>query len=108
MSEAEIETARLLARFKLQVRRCLHMPVDLALLTDDAEYADGLFREVEERAEDEDLLTLLVRLRSRLHQPEEVEEVVAAVPEVEVEVEPAVAAAPERKLMRDYRFGARG
>ncbi len=107
MSEAEIETARLLARFKLQVRRCLHMPVDLALLAEDAEYAEGLFREVEERAEDEDLLTLLVRLRARLHQPEAVEEA-AAVPVAAVDVEAVVAAVPEHKLMRDYRFGARG
>lgn len=107
MSEAEIETARLLARFKLQVRRCLHMPVDLALLAADTEYAEGLFREVEERAEDEDLLTLLVRLRERLHRnaqdaappPAPVADVVVAAPSAPL---------PDAKPMRDYRFGARG
>ncbi|THF63535.1 hypothetical protein E6O51_04325 [Pseudothauera rhizosphaerae] len=95
-----METARLLARFKLQVRRSLDMAVDLAALTADEQYAEKLLHEVEERAEDEELLLMVVRLRDRLraqYQPAPVVE-----PANEEVVKPATPA------VRDYRFGARG
>lgn len=99
MSEIELETARLLARFKLQVRRSIDMAVDLAALVDDAGYAEKLLREVEDRAEDEELLLMVIRLRERLRALQM----------------PAPAAAPAnddaarpQRAGRDYRFGARG
>ncbi|THF66575.1 hypothetical protein E6C76_07020 [Pseudothauera nasutitermitis] len=103
MSEIELETARLLARFKLQVRRSLGMAVDLAALTGDTQYATKVLREVEDWADDEELLLMVVRLRQQLN--------VQYAPQPR----PDVAAGPSGEeaskptpLVRDYRFGARG
>jgi hypothetical protein len=101
MSEAELETARLLARFKLMVRRSLDRSVNLAAMQADPVQAAAVLDEIEELADDEELLTRVVRLRERLlaSAPEALRE---PLPEAEV---PATVARPS---VRDYRFGARG
>lgn len=101
MSEAELETARLLARFKLMVRRSLDRSVNLAAMQANPVQAAAVLDEIEELADDEELLTMVVRLRERLlaSAPEALRE---AFPEAEV---PAAVARPS---VRDYRFGARG
>jgi len=68
MSENEIEMATLLARFKLKVRRDLGLSVDLSAMSADKAYAEKSLKEVEELAEDEDLLVMVIRLRHLLGQ----------------------------------------
>jgi len=104
MSEHEIETVRLLARFKLQVRRSLDRGVDLKALAADAAYAEEVLADVEERAEDEELLVLVLRLRERLLPVRAPAPVVAVSVPAPVDEVPVPAARPTR----DYRFGARG
>lgn len=101
MSEAELETARLLARFKLMVRRSLDRSVNLAAMQADPAQAAAVLDEIEELADDEELLTMVVRLRERLLAP-------AAEAPVEPLPETEVPAAVTRPVVRDYRFGARG
>ncbi len=100
MSEAELETARLLARFKLMVRRSLDRSVNLAAMQADPVQA-AVLDEIEEPADDEELLTMVVRLRERL---------LASAPEAPGEPPPEaeVPSAVARPALRDYRFGARG
>jgi hypothetical protein len=93
MNQEMIETARLLARFKLQVRRSLDRPVDVGALTANAAYCVRTLAEIEALAEDEELLSLLRKLRERLLAPLPAEQ-------------PAVAETVHGG--RDYRFGARG
>ncbi len=90
-SSEEIELARLLARFKLQVRRDLNESVDLGRLRHDAQYARVRLDEIEEAASDEELLVTLLLLRERL-----------------VGVPVADLACPPVPEGRKYRFGARG
>jgi hypothetical protein len=98
MSELELETVRLLARFKLQVRRSLDLGVDLKALAADADYAERILGEIEERAEDEELLVMVLRLRRRL----------LAVPAVPAPAPVVATPASTAPAARDYRFGARG
>lgn len=94
------ELPRLLARFKLQVRRLLNQPVDLEKLTRDPEYARLRLAEVEDLADDEELLVMVLRLRDLLC-PLEV------APQPEPEPLAAVEVVPPKATTRDYRFGAR-
>lgn len=64
------ELPRLLSRFKLQVRRLLNQQVDLEKLTREPEYARQRLAEIEDLAEDEELLVLVLRLRDLLFPPE--------------------------------------
>ncbi len=64
--EDQIEEIRLLARFKLQVRRVLNQAVDLERLRSDSAYARSLLAQIEDRAEDEELLVLAMRLHDIL------------------------------------------
>lgn len=98
MSEAELETARLLARFKLQVRRSLDRSVNLADMQTSPAEAAAVLDEIEALAEDEALLTLVVCLRERL--------LARSAPTLEVRVAPQ--SVSEQTMVRDYRFGARG
>ena len=61
-----METAQRLARFKLQVKRTLGQSVNLERLTRDPGYARQRLAEIEEAAEDEDLLVQLLQLRDLL------------------------------------------
>lgn len=61
--DQQMETAQLLARFKLQVKRSLGESVDLERLTREPDYALQRLKEIEEAAEDIDLLVMVVRLR---------------------------------------------
>ena len=107
MSEQEIETVRLLARFKLQVRRNFDRAVDLKALSEDRAYAESVLSEIEDLAEDEELLVMVLRLRERLlaPPPEPAQAPVAPAPLAPAAATPSATAA---RLARDYRFGARG
>jgi hypothetical protein len=64
--EDQIEAIRLLARFKLQVRRVLNQTVDLERMRADAAYARTVLHRIEDSAEDEELLVLAMRLHALL------------------------------------------
>ncbi|WP_083651384.1 hypothetical protein [Azonexus hydrophilus] len=64
--DKQMEMAQLLARFKLQVKRNLGASVDLERLTREPAYARQRLNEIEDAAEDEDLLVLVLRLRDHL------------------------------------------
>jgi len=92
--DEQVELAHMLARFKLHVRRVLNESVDLDLLKNDPEYARERLSQIEEKAEDEDLLVSVLMLRERLcSRP--------PAPTVAPEPQPS---APETR----YRFGLRG
>ncbi|MGE5490017.1 MAG: hypothetical protein ACM31P_01895 [Actinomycetota bacterium] len=102
--DQRLETAQLLARFKLQVKRSLNQTVDLELLARDTDYARQRLAEIEEDALDEDLLVMVLRLRDLL--------VPAPVPVVEPVPAPVAAAAPAPETptareTRNYLMGAR-
>ena len=64
--DKQMEMAQLLARFKLQVKRNLGASVDLERLTREPAYARQRLSEIEDAAEDEDLLIMVLRLRDLL------------------------------------------
>lgn len=64
--QARIELIRLLARFKLQVRRQLDQTVDLYQLEHDTTYARSRLAAIEDLADDEELLVMVLRLRELL------------------------------------------
>lgn len=94
-----LETAQLLARFKLQVKRSLGESVDLERLTREPVYARRRLAEIENAAEDENLLIMVLRVRD------------AVLPAPAVPVQPIAQAEPEpeRKTRetRSYVMGAR-
>jgi len=65
-TDKSMEIAQLLARFKLRVKRSLGQTVDLERLTREPEYARQRLSEIEEAAEEEELLIMLLQLRSHL------------------------------------------
>lgn len=91
--DEQVELAHMLARFKLHVRRELNESVDLDLLKNDPEYARERLSQIEEKAEDEELLVSVLMLRERLCN--------RAPTAPEPQPQPS---APETK----YRFGLRG
>jgi hypothetical protein len=64
--DKQMETAQLLARFKLQVKRTLGQTVDLERLTREPLYARQRLNELEDAADDEELLVMVLRLRDLL------------------------------------------
>ncbi len=94
------ELPRLLARFKLQVRRQLNQSVDLEQLSRDSEYARTRLGEIEDLADDEELLVTLVRLRDLLCPTASLPAQTALPPEAETPD-------PVPKTTRNYQFGAR-
>ena len=99
----QMETAQLLARFKLQVKRSLGETVDLESLSRNPAYARQRLAEIEEAALDEKLLVMVLRLRDLLLPMEIAPETVA-----EITPQPA-SAVPESapKETRKYLMGAR-
>ncbi|WP_035383311.1 hypothetical protein [Ferriphaselus sp. R-1] len=91
----ELELMQLMARFKLQVRRQLNQLVDLDLLKTDSAYARTRLSEIENLADDEELLMMVLRLRGILLP-------VAPPPQVKAVEEP-----PQTETGRSYKFGAR-
>lgn len=91
----ELELMQLMARFKLQVRRQLNQLVDLDLLKTDSTYARTRLSEIENLADDEELLMMVLRLRSIL--------LPAAPPPKPKQVEEPAQA----DTGRSYKFGAR-
>lgn len=61
-----LELTRLLAKFKLAVRRQLNQSVNLERLRNEPDYAREQLAELEEQVDDEELLVLLLSLRERL------------------------------------------
>lgn len=90
----KIELIRLMARFKLQVRRQLDQSIDLFQLEHDLSYAKQRFCEIENQADDEELLVTLLTLRDLLLPPPE-------------KIAPAVCDASLPMLQNKYIFGAR-
>lgn len=66
MQPHQLETIRLMVRFKLQVRRLLDQTVDLDQLATDPDYARLRLSELEAATQDEEFLVMLVQLRSHL------------------------------------------
>ncbi len=97
-----MELAQMLARFKLQVKRTLGESVDLERLSREPAYTRQRLSELEEMAEDEDLLIMVLRVRDMLL-PADTTPVVVA-PAV---VAAAPAAAAPQKETRNYLMGAR-
>lgn len=96
-----MELAQTLARFKLQVKRTLGESVDLERLSRDTAYARQRLSELEEMAEDEELLIMVLRVR---------ELVVPAEPFVapaNVPPQAAAQSAAPQKETRNYLMGAR-
>ena len=99
----QMETAQLLARFKLQVKRSLGETVDLESLSRNPAYARQRLAEIEEAALDEELLVMVLRVRD-LMVPVEI------MPEATMEPTPLPAstvAEPAPKETRNYLMGAR-
>ncbi|WP_051295522.1 hypothetical protein [Azonexus hydrophilus] len=99
--DKQMETAQLLARFKLQVKRSLGETVDLERLTREPAYARQRLNEVEDAADDEDLLIMVLRLRDLLLPVARDTEVIAA-PEAKP-VEAVQRTAETRSYMRGAR-----
>lgn len=97
-----METAQRLARFKLQVKRTLGQTVDLERLTRDPGYARQRLAEIEEAAEDEELLVRLLQLRDLLLPA-------ASAPSATPAAESTAAepATPRTAPLRNYLQGAR-
>ncbi len=64
--DQRLETAQLMARFKLCLPRSLQSSVDLQKMTQDRDYAEQTLRETEDRADTEELLMLTLQLRDLL------------------------------------------
>ncbi len=98
--DTRMEQAQLLARFKLQVKRSLGETVDLEKLTRDPNYARQRLQDIEDAAEDEELLVMVLRLR---------DQILPAAANSEIAPAPAPEAAPpmEHKETRRYLMGAR-
>lgn len=98
--EKTLEQAQLLARFKLQVKRALGESVNLDALSNDPIYAKARLAEIEEMAEDEELLVMVLRVRDQVL-PVEAH---TAAPIVAAPVAPPI---PVVKETRNYMMGAR-
>lgn len=94
-----MEQAQLLARFKLAVKRGLGESIDLYRLTRDADYARERLSELEEKADDEALLVMLLRVRESL--------LPSPPAPVETGAAPANPAVPSTQETRSYLLGAR-
>lgn len=94
--DKQMETAQLLARFKLQVKRTLKESVDLERLTREPDYARQRLAEIEEAAMEEDLIVMVLRLRDLLLP-------VVVAPQAPT----AVAEASASRETRNYLMGAR-
>jgi len=102
-TETDFDTAVLMARLKLHARKQLGITVDLEQLEADADYASATLRAIEDGAEDETLLVLVVRLRAKLAKPSVVsplQNIVSAAVPKDIPRPP--------QFLRDHRFGARG
>lgn len=94
MNTQHSDLVRQLAAFRLSVKRSFRINIDLEALVNDADYARQCLSDIEELADTEELLVTVMQLRQRLV-PQRIQPEVAATPE------------PERKITRDYKFGAR-
>lgn len=99
------EKIKLLAKFKLMVKQQLKKNVDLEKLTGNAEYARAVLHELEDAANDEEMLLMVLHMREVLLPVDAAPAPVAAVAPA---AQPAVSEEkkePEGK--QTYLFGAR-
>jgi hypothetical protein len=96
--QERVELTRLLAKFKLNVRRQLNQSVNLERLQNEPDYAREQLAALEEQIDDEELLVTLLVLRDRLV-PKPADD---PVPEIAKPVGPTAEPAPSR-----YRLGPR-
>lgn len=89
------ELTRLLAKFKLNVRRQLNQSINLERLQNEPDYAREQLAALEEQIDDEELLVTLLTLRGRLV-PKPAGN---PVPEIGKPVEPVAEPAPSRYLL---------
>lgn len=106
MNTDAFDRARLLARFKLAVRRQLDQSVDLDRLVNDPAYARARLAEIEDAALDEELLVMLLTVREAVLPRAPIAPAPAATPPAPP-VAPAIPPAIQPGL-REYKFGARG
>lgn len=99
--DKQMETAQLLARFKLQVKRALGQTVDLERLTREPLYARQRLNELEDAADDEELLVMVLRLRDLLLPVNAASEVVA--PPDPLPTEPVKRTSETRSYMKGAR-----
>lgn len=101
------EKIKLLAKFKLMVKQQLKKNVDLEKLTTNPEYARTALRELEDAANEEEMLLLVLHMREVLLPAE-----AAPVPPPATPAPSPQANTGEAKKEPDdkstYRFGARG
>ncbi|WP_142809438.1 hypothetical protein [Tepidiphilus olei] len=98
------EFVRLLARLKLNVRRHLGHSIDLSRLQADAQQLLDALAEIENLAEEEELMTLVLQVRALVIQKSS--RTVADNPPDPPLAEQA--SAKNSFLVHSYRFGARG
>lgn len=92
-----------MASLKLAAKRSLRMAVNLEYLANDPNYARICLAEIEEAANDEDLLILVMRLRELLLAPEEEKPMT----ETPAPAPTETAEKPADEMLRTCRFGAR-
>ncbi|WP_028875420.1 hypothetical protein [Tepidiphilus margaritifer] len=99
MIETNSEVIRLMARLKLMVRRQLGRNIDLTPLQSDPQRALDALKDIEDMAEDEDLISIIIQLRaillSKASQDSRQTDINRSVEE-------------NSSSGRSYRFGARG
>ncbi len=93
----QLDTVALLARLKLLVKRQFGESIDLDRLLRDKQYAQACLAALEERAETEEVLVMVLRVRQRLFP-------VAMPTPTPVAV---TAGGDEQGAARNYKFGAR-
>jgi len=98
--DKQMETAQLLARFKLQVKRTLGQTVELERLTREPAYARQRLNELEDAADDEELLVMVLRLRDLLLP---VQAAIDAAPPPEPQTEPGKRTGETRSYMKGAR-----
>lgn len=102
-ADTDFDTAMLMARLKLHARKQLGITVDLEQLEADADYASATLRAIEDAAEEENLLALVVRLRGKLSKPQ-----ASPLTHIVHTALPKEPPARPPQFLRDHRFGARG
>lgn len=96
MDAQQNDLVRQLALFKLAVKRNFQKNIDLEAMVNDVEYARRSLTEIEDLAETEEMLMMVLQLRQRL--------VPAPAPQA---IAAKASATEEVATVRNYKFGAR-
>lgn len=98
------EKIKQLAKFKLMAKQQLQKNVDLEKLSSNADYARIVLRELENAAESEEMLLMVLHMRETLLPAT----AAAATPASAAVAEKPAEEKPEPKSNSTYTFGARG